>query len=832
MTSPVDTDGDTHKDFLDLDSDNDGILDVIEAGLVDADGDGEADTGQASTNSPVDTDGDSIADYRDLDSDNDGITDIIEAGGVDTNNDGEVDGFVDANNDGYDDNLRTNPLPVPDTDNDGIRDFRDLDSDNDGLTDITEAGGVDTDKDGRVDNFVDADRDGRHDPLTDAPLPVPDTDGDLIADFRDLDSDNDGIADIIEAGGTDADGNGKVDNFVDANNDGYDDNIAASPLPVPDTDGDSHPDYLDLDSDNDGITDLIEAGGVDADFDGKVDNFTDTNGDGMDDPLNTATAGTALPVPDTDADGASDYLDLDSDNDGMLDIMEAGLSDADKDGKVDGFVDADGDGLDDNVQAVLAANGLKDADGNGVADFQEVCNCGDNAAFRTGLEGNGGGSFGLGMLGLLGGAAMFRRRRSMTKHKTVLRSAASVAVLMSASFAAQAENSPAERNFDSRIYLGAGAGITQLEPEAVCPCYRVDDDTSAGGQVFVGVDVSRSLSLEGYYADLGGAAVGKINGESAGDVGYQVYGISAVGYLLNSRKGSDYASGYDDEGKFRREGMSLYGRVGVGGMENDAQVKYERVEDIHLTLGVGAEYGWKNGIAARAEYTSYEEDAQMLSLALLKRFGNVDEIEEVPVPEVVEQKPTPAPVAPVRAAVNNDTDNDGVLNAADICPNSPQGAHVNDIGCVIDRDRDGIVNEADKCPETPANTRVDENGCSLKATPKKVSFSGVIEGVNFHTNSDRLTEKATVILDNAAMEMNRFPSVNVIIVGHTDNQGGTAFNKDLSIRRAKTVARYLVSKGVKANRLRYAGKGESQPRATNDTRDGRAINRRVEFILK
>ncbi|HBS27734.1 MAG TPA: hypothetical protein DD827_11545, partial [Gammaproteobacteria bacterium] len=61
VTSPVDTDGDTHKDFLDLDSDNDGILDVIEAGLVDADGDGEADSGQASTNSPVDTDGDSIA---------------------------------------------------------------------------------------------------------------------------------------------------------------------------------------------------------------------------------------------------------------------------------------------------------------------------------------------------------------------------------------------------------------------------------------------------------------------------------------------------------------------------------------------------------------------------------------------------------------------------------------------------------------------------------------------------------------------------------------------------------------------------------------------------
>lgn len=825
VTTVIDTDEDTHPDFLDLDADNDGILDVIEAGFNDEDGDGEADAGQAATNSPVDTDGDLIPDYRDLDTDNDGITDIIEAGGVDSDNDGRVDGFVDANNDGYDDNLKLNPLLVPDTDGDTIANFRDLDSDNDGLTDIIEAGGEDANKDGRVDSFVDTNGDGRHDPFAAQPLPVPDTDADGIADFRDLDSDNDGIADLVEAGGVDTDGNGRVDNFVDTNKDGYDDNIAASPLPVPDTDGDNHPDYLDLDSDNDGITDLIEAGGVDTDFDGKVDNFTDANHDGMDDPLNTASGGEALPIQDTDADGLPDYRDLDSDNDGMLDIVEAGLPDADNDGKIDGFVDANGDGLDDNITAVLAASGLKDTDNNGVADFQEACNCGDGAIFRTGLEGNGGGSLGLGMLGLLGGAAMFRRRRQMA-----LRGAASVAVLMSASFAAQAENSPSERNFDSRIYLGAGAGLTQLEPEAVCPCYRVDDDTSAGGQVFIGVDVSRSFSLEGYYADLGGAAVGKVNGESAGDVDYQVYGVSAIGYLLNSRDSSDYASGYDDEGKFRREGMSLYGRVGVGGMENSAQVKYERVEDLHLTLGVGAEYGWQNGVAARAEYISYDKDAQMLSLALLKRFGRVEEVEQVAEPEV-EVKPKPAPVAPVRAVVNSDSDNDGVMNAADVCPNSPQGARVNSVGCVIDRDRDGVINEGDRCPNTPANTRVDENGCEIGAA-KKVSFSGVLEGVNFRTGSDLLTEKATMILDDAAVEMNRFPGVAVVIVGHTDNQGGVAFNKDLSIRRAKAVARYLVAKGVKASRLRYAGKGESQPLTGNDTPEGRATNRRVEFFIK
>ena len=84
-----------------------------------------------------DTDGDGNVDYLDLDSDNDGITDATEAGGTDTNGDGEIDGFSDSNDDGLNDATLTTPLPVDDFDNDGIEDFRDLDSDNDGITDST-----------------------------------------------------------------------------------------------------------------------------------------------------------------------------------------------------------------------------------------------------------------------------------------------------------------------------------------------------------------------------------------------------------------------------------------------------------------------------------------------------------------------------------------------------------------------------------------------------------------------------------------------------------------------------------------------------------------------
>ena len=765
VDTPVDTDGDSQPDFLDLDSDNDGIADVTEASQVDANGDGKADAGQAPTNDPGDSDSDGIEDYRDLDSDNDGLTDLIEAGGEDSDSDAHVDGFTDVNGDGYDDSLAVHPLPVADTD------------------------------------------------------------ADQVADFRDLDSDNDGIADRIEGTGSDTadrDGNGRIDNFTDANKDGLDDGLVTKPATRPDTDGDSRPDYLDVDSDNDGISDLIEAGGQDSDFNGRIDHFVDQNGDGMEDSLNTASGGTALPLPDTDHDGVRDYRDLDSDGDGMNDVREAGLSDSNGDGKVDDFSDANQDGMDDNAQAVLGAGGLKDTDGNGVADFVQTCDCGDQPAFRTGLKGSGAGSFGPGMLVLAGlGAAWRRRRRAL---------AAGVTALIAVPAVSQADNSPSDRDFDSRVYVGAGVGVTQLQPEPGCGCYRVEDDSSEGSQAFIGVDVSRSFSVEGYYADLGGADVAKRTGEAAGSVDYQVYGISAVGYLLNSRGADDYENGYDDEGKYRREGLSIYGRAGVGAMHNDADVSYQRVEDVHLQLGVGAEYGWQNGVAARAEYTSYDKDAKMLSLALLKRFGQV----ETPAPKpVVVAAPQPKavarPVAP-KPLLAVDADGDGVPDSRDICLGTAKGVRVNHLGCPVDRDNDGVPNEADKCPNTPAHVAVDEHGCSKK--PAGSGYSGILQGVNFHVGSDRLTERAKKILDGVASELKRFPRVTVIIVGHTDNQGSAAFNKDLSIRRAKVVARYLVTKGVLAKRLRYAGRGDTQPIASNDTPEGRAMNRRVEFVIR
>ncbi len=400
-----DTDGDGKKDYLDLDSDNDGIQDIIEAGGVDSnndgrvdnpadtDGDGwantfDSDNGGTALQVP-NTDGNGKADYLDIDSDDDGIPDIIEAGGVDTNNDGRVDNPADTDGDGwantFDSDNGGTALPIYNTDGRGNPDYRDLDSDDDGIADIIEAGGVDTNNDGLVDNPADTDGDGWANTFDSnnggTVLPIPNTDGRQGPNYRDLDSDDDGIADIIEAGGVDTNNDGLADNTADTDGDGYvntfDSDNGGTALPIPNTDGNGPVDYLDLDSDNDGIPDVIEAGGIDTNADGMVDNPTDTNENGWADIVDPTNGGTALPIWNTDSDGKRDYVDLDSDNDGLTDTYEAGGADANNDGIIDGYLDTDGNGLHNGVQGTGNALPLTDTDGDSRPNYRDKDSDGD-----------------------------------------------------------------------------------------------------------------------------------------------------------------------------------------------------------------------------------------------------------------------------------------------------------------------------------------------------------------------------------------------------------------------------------------------------------------------
>ncbi len=312
-----------------------------------------------------DSDGDGVSDDVDLDDDNDGVPDTVEGGGADPSADTDGDGVPDyldpdavgcADSDG---DGRCDGLPRSmDLDGDGVPNHLDLDADGDGLVDLVEAGGEDADGDGRVDGFQDANADGLDDGLAATPLDVPDTDTDGHADFLDVDADGDGLTDTREAGGSDADGDGRLDGFADADGDGLSDALLGMPLPRPDRDGDGTADVLDVDTDGDGVLDGVEGhAGVESSGD-------DMDEDGLDDAYDPdctdaapcgAVRGVPAAWPDTDEDGLLDVYDHDSDGDGIRDGVECPTGAACPDTDMDGVPDfrdgdSDGDGLDDALE--------------------------------------------------------------------------------------------------------------------------------------------------------------------------------------------------------------------------------------------------------------------------------------------------------------------------------------------------------------------------------------------------------------------------------------------------------------------------------------------------
>jgi outer membrane protein OmpA-like peptidoglycan-associated protein len=180
-----------------------------------------------------------------------------------------------------------------------------------------------------------------------------------------------------------------------------------------------------------------------------------------------------------------------------------------------------------------------------------------------------------------------------------------------------------------------------------------------------------------------------------------------------------------------------------------------------------------------------------------------------------------------------DSDGDGVYDGLDQCPGTPRGERVDSKGCPSDSDGDGVFDGQDRCPDTPRGTAVDDKGCPEKAKAAPL-FEGskkslVLEGVNFETNSATLTPTSHATLDRVAESLNDSPDVRVEIAGHTDSMGSAAHNTQLSAARADSVKRYLVSRGVDGSRLSAKGYGENQPIADNATAAGRAKNRRVEL---
>jgi OOP family OmpA-OmpF porin len=174
-----------------------------------------------------------------------------------------------------------------------------------------------------------------------------------------------------------------------------------------------------------------------------------------------------------------------------------------------------------------------------------------------------------------------------------------------------------------------------------------------------------------------------------------------------------------------------------------------------------------------------------------------------------------------------DSDGDGIADKDDDCPDQFGSALAG--GCP-DRDGDGVPDREDRCPDE-AGSR-DSNGCPGLSDEEVAVLEEAKGSVEFDPNRATIRKESLPILDQIATIMNRRTTYSLKIHGHTDSVGSSDFNQQLSEARAKACFDYLVSKGVRSDRMTYAGFGESQPIADNALPEGQRLNRRVEFIME
>ncbi|MBW8324270.1 MAG: OmpA family protein [Prolixibacteraceae bacterium] len=208
-----------------------------------------------------------------------------------------------------------------------------------------------------------------------------------------------------------------------------------------------------------------------------------------------------------------------------------------------------------------------------------------------------------------------------------------------------------------------------------------------------------------------------------------------------------------------------------------------------------------------------------------------------------------------------DADGDGVADKNDKCPDTPKGWKVDDTGCPLDQDKDEIADAIDKCPDTPDGIDVDKNGCPVDtdgdgvadyldgcptvAGPKENKGCPVVENAAEETMTapemqvepvyfgyDKATylsgEKAKI--DKLVKILKADNNLKVNLTGNADSKGTAEYNMTLTEKRIDSVVKTIQSGGIPEERIsKEKALGETKPAATNDTEEGRALNRRVTF---
>lgn len=325
-------------------------------------------------------------------------------------------------------------------------------------------------------------------------------------------------------------------------------------------------------------------------------------------------------------------------------------------------------------------------------------------------------------------------------------------------------------NFDKNIYAVIGIGTSRLTPDvSSTPLLDVNDRVEPAGQLTLGADVTKTLSMEIHSADLGSAGFSPAGvadgGVTAGRYNYHMSGISALAYLGGNRA------------NHKRYGFTGYGRLGLVSVHNSTSgnLDFQRGDSNGLLLGAGVEYALLNGLGVRAELMAADKDIKYGQIGVTYRLGlNRSE------PSVAAaKKPEPE---------NNISEIPKEIFSAEVPIAKP-----------------------------------------MRQIPHVERMADISDVINFASNSDKLSNSAKIILDEFAERLAPYSDARISLSAHTDGSGPYDYNQKLSSRRALAVRQHLTGRGIDPAAIKTSAAGETIPLQSNSTANGRYTNRRVEL---
>ena len=204
------------------------------------------------------------------------------------------------------------------------------------------------------------------------------------------------------------------------------------------------------------------------------------------------------------------------------------------------------------------------------------------------------------------------------------------------------------------------------------------------------------------------------------------------------------------------------------------------------------------------------------------------------VPDGLDMEPgTPAGAVVDAEGRAVDTDGDGVPDGIDLEPETLTGAYVDSTGVALDTDNDGVPDGLDLEPATIPGVPVDALGVGLIGLEADLITKGLLtlNTVYFDFNATNIKPESFATLREVGLILTKYEELKIEIGGHTDNIGGAQYNQQLSLARAEAVLNWLLDNIPELTLEQFTafGYGLSQPVASNDTEEGRTLNRRVEF---